>query len=341
MSFHSIKHLALCSILVTVTTLVSGAHLPPQSVLRIGSAEIGSGMYNHATALATAFDATGEGHHEADHDHSFGVAVASAGPIANLKDLLAGRIEFGLATADLAESVVKKPEQYGLDASISRLRLVSSLPPAVLHIVGPKQENMNLEKLAGKRISVGMPDAGVLLTIEQLLEEHGLTKSQLDVYHYPLSIAATKLTEGELDAIMIMDQVPNAVIGQLLGSNDFALYQINAAALDEITGSNPVYRTSQLNGYSGGTDGPVSLAVDTFLLSQDTVPPQSVRPLVDRLLGQHSDAETSKHIKLRLKQSNIPLHDACETVLSAVLTNPLIPAAAAAMPETPSTEPTR
>lgn len=321
------------SVLFTLgSALVTADHLPPQSVLRIGGAEYGSGINRNAVKLAQVYHRESVASRAIDsHEHKFGVAMSSAGSIANLRDLITGRLEFGYVHAGLAERILEDPSLYGLDQSVSRLRLVAALQPSVVHIIASTKNDKNtVDRLQGKRISYGMRDTGNRQTIDQLLTLHGIKTEELEVFHYPLAVGVKKLAAGDIDAIVAIDQVPNAMIADLLSGGEYQLLSLNIQRLQSVLKPDlpDQFRLLTQSPYAKDDTPFVGISLETLLISQDTVSPTIVGPVFEHLLAATNgdlSGSTAKDplqaIKLSGINSSIPLHDACTQKMPQTLSS--------------------
>lgn len=311
----------LVAILLSLVSVPAMAdHLPPQSVLRIGGAEYQSGIHRNAVDLAQVYLNESAAARDNDgHEHGFGVAMSSSGSIANLRDLASGRLEFGYATAYLAESVFKDPTRHGLDQSVSRLRLVASMQRSVVHVLVPKSTGWNtIDQLKEKRVSFGLPDAGNWRMIDPLLRLHGVESESLKVFHFPLSLAVKKMAAGELDAIVTVDQVPHPLIADLLASNEYTLLSFDKQIVQAFLAPKQDEKFALINRspYPQNEAPFIGVSLETYLVSQDTVSPAIVAPVLEHLLATTNSAKTTapapwQTIKLQGVESSIPMHDAC------------------------------
>lgn len=317
--------LLVAIILSLVTVKVTADHLPPQSVLRIGGAEYESGIYRNAVGLARVYHKESVAARANDnHEHRFGVAMSSAGSIANLRDLAGGRLEFGYATAYLADDVFLNPARHGLDQSVSRLRLVASMQRSVVHILTLNNTNIDaIEHLNGKRVSFGMPDAGNWQTINPLLQLHGIEAETLKAFHFPFSLAVKKLAAGELDAVVSIDQLPHSMMTDLIASNEYKLLNFNEQIVTDFLQSRQDEKFALLkeSPYRQIESPFIGVSLETVLMSQDTVSPAIVGPVLEHLLTLAVDGTSTlpkqkpwQTIKLHGIKSSIPMHDACSLI---------------------------
>ncbi|MBX2825047.1 MAG: TAXI family TRAP transporter solute-binding subunit [Gammaproteobacteria bacterium] len=324
---------SLLFLLLTLCPVAALAdHLPPQSVMRLGAAEHGTGTFNTAVSLADVFhQESTRTRHSASHDHQFGVAMSSPGSIGNLRDLAAGRVEFGFVHANLANLALDAPKKIGLDQSVNRLRLVATMAPAVVQIVARRKlGDGTIRSLQGKRVSFGMTDTGQSFTATGLFTAHGMDAQSLNKFHFPLSLAVQKLKSRSLDAIVLIDQSPSPLLRRLLQDPEYRLLSLDASALDQLieAGKLGSMHLVEKNPYDSTDKEFLSVAVDTYLLSHDMVAPSSVLPILKYVkkqnqlleMGLPSDAP-AQTFRVKGIESLLPMHDACKTIDAEELTS--------------------
>jgi len=324
-SYQKFRRHTIVFVLAFCSGIASADDLPPQSVLRIGAAEHGTATFANAQALARVYQQDSIKQRAIpSHEHSFGVAVSSAGSIANLRDLSAGRLEFGYVLANLADIAIDQPASLGLDQSTSRLRLIAGIEPSqVLILTHAEAAYDSLSDLSGSRISFGLPDGGYLRTVEPLFTQHDVDMSTLDKFHYPLNLALQKLQSRKLDAVVMIDQTPNPVLRSLLQQNQLTLLSLDAGIVEKLS------TAESSSHFTAITEHPFDraadyqgVAVDTWLLSQDTVAPTSVFPLLKHLLAQNEifrqrqpGKDEEQPYRLQDLDSAVPKHAACSILL--------------------------
>jgi len=313
-------------LLLTLSSTVAVAdHLPPQSVMRLGAAEHGTGIFTSSINLAQVYHQDSiDSRRVASHEHNFGVAMSSAGSIGNLRDLAAGRIEFGFVHANLANLALRSPQALGLDQSVSRLRLVAAMQPSMVQIIARRTlGDGTINSLRGKRVSFGMTDTGQFASANTIFDAHGIAKEDLKRFHYPLTLAAQKLKSRKLDAIVLVDQSPSPLVRQLLQNQEYHLLRLDRGVVETlINGKNQLaLHLVEKNPYDSTDNQFTTVSVDTYLLSQDTVPPASVMPILMHLKKQNNlrknglpSSASLQEFRVKSLESLMPMHDACISI---------------------------
>jgi len=303
-----------CSL--TLSNLVQADHLAPESIVSIASAQSGSGTYLQAVQLVENYDReTRSQARRQNHSHVLGLVLSSSGSSSNLKQLVESRFEFGVVRADIAEAVYKRPRDYGIDLRIDHLRTIGKMSPSYVQIIARRnaQVKRSLDSLKGSNIGMGLPDEAIIHTVKTLFSNHGLPLESVNVFHQTLAESVRKLRTGQFDAMVIIDQLPNPLVDELMDEGDFELISLDSSKVDHFiaNSANSANYAKHLRQIKGQVEAVVSLAINTLLVSKDTVPPHQIEPLLPYLHTTIS-APSGRDISTddAVKSPIIPAHDA-------------------------------
>ena len=112
------------------------------------------------------------------------VAQVSNGSVANVEAVSAGKVEAGLAQADVVYWAYTGSGRFKDSGPLKGFRVVANLYPGSLHIVTSLSSGVNkISELAGKRVALDEPGSGTLATAELILESQNIKKSQLSPFY--------------------------------------------------------------------------------------------------------------------------------------------------------------
>jgi TRAP transporter TAXI family solute receptor len=142
----------------------------------------------------------------------FGVAlevVPSQGGLENIEALIRGRkTELGIVPSDVLDFIASFPDDPELRRRALLMQVVSPLHSEEVHILA-RPEIAAFSDLEGRRVAVGAPDSGTLLTAIRLL---GMTDIQpAEELRIGDEEALTALREGRIDAMIHVAGQPAAL----------------------------------------------------------------------------------------------------------------------------------
>jgi len=134
--------------------------------------------------------------------------VPSGGALENLDFLQQGKADLGLTFADIAY-LAYGGRLDGQSAGFDRLRGVAVLQLTAVHVLVKKGSGItSIGQLAGRRVALGPRGSGTAVTAQVLLEAYHVPISAITSDNLPFLEAATRLVEGELDAIFVSAGFP-------------------------------------------------------------------------------------------------------------------------------------
>lgn len=203
--------------------------------------------------------------------------VPTAGSVENLALLRSGKVDMGLALADVAER-----DRATGSAGTS--------PPAVARvyenylqvIVRDSTVTQQLSDLEGLRVSIGPDGSGGAATSRVLFEAARL-HDRVDLVAYRLRDALTRLAGNAIDALVWSGGVPTPAISDLNALLPLRILDIGALAapMSELSGFPYVVRRVPTGGYV--PPGIRSIGVPNLLLCRQDVAAELVAAVVDVL----------------------------------------------------------
>jgi len=246
-------------------------------------------------------------------------AEVTAGSIANLQLIGAGRSEIAFTMADAAWDAAN-----GLDKFTGKkvpLRTLAVFYPNRMHVVTVEGTGINkFADLKGKRVSTGAPASGTEVMSLRLIEAHGLDPNK-DMTRERLSVAESvaALKDGKIDALFWVGGVPTPSITDLAATPGKKIKLIDhgdgAENMRKKTG--PIYVKNKIlaNAYPGQATDTTNVDVWNLLVVPENSDEQLVYNITktlfekkDELVKVHKDAQFLDLANQTTSASPIPFH---------------------------------
>jgi TRAP transporter TAXI family solute receptor len=183
---------------------------------------------------------------------------ASAGSVANIENVLAGKVDVGIAQSDM-QYAAKMGEGPFKAAAQPKLRALFSVYPELLTVMTREDANIRtLADLRGKRVSLGPPGSGTRATMELVLDAVGVSKSDLkSALGLKFVEMSPALCENKIDAFAFVAGHPNPVFHEAADSCKTRIIAVEGKAVDRLLASRPYYARADVPGrVYKGTDAP-------------------------------------------------------------------------------------
>jgi len=197
------------------------------------------------------------------------VAKSTAGAVANLDALAAGRLDAALVGTDAAYEAVR-----GLGAYKGRpaagLRAIAMLAPDSVQLVVRRASGIRgIADLAGKRVSFGERDSRGVAYGRLLLGAYNLPERRLKLSYLAPRAAADALAAGTLDAMLALDGAPAPVVGALARTTAVTVLPLAGPEIDRLRMRHPFLEPAEIAaGTYEGVAAPIPvLAVGVALLT--------------------------------------------------------------------------
>lgn len=187
--------------------------------VRFGTAGTGGMYYAYGTELAKMIQEDGKG-------HALDVKT-TAGSAANLRLLHEKFLDLAIVQSDTLSNAINGRGVFAAAGPGSGYAAIAGLYTEACQIIVAKDSDiMTVDDLAGKRISVGERESGVLQNAEQILMTHGLTFEMIETSYLSFADSATALEKGEIDAAFITAGAPTAAVSELASKKEIRLLSI-------------------------------------------------------------------------------------------------------------------
>jgi len=246
-------------------------------------------------------------------------AEVTAGSIANLQLMGAGKSEIGFTMADSAWDAYNGYDKFK-DHKVA-LRTLAVFYPNRMHVV--TIEGKGIEKFAdlkGKRVSTGAPASGTEVTSMRMMEACGIDPNK-DVTRERLSVAESvnALKDRKIDALTWVGGVPTPSITDLAATPGVTIKLINhGECVDGMRAKyGPIYVRNRIlaNSYPGETRDTTNVDVWNLLVvpegADEALVYQITKTLFEKkeeLVKVHKDASFLELANQATGASPIPFH---------------------------------
>ncbi len=275
--------------------------------LRFGTGGTGGTYYAYGSAMSQLL---------AGEDTSFDVKTTAGGG-ANLRLLSEDYLQLAFAQSDQTDDAWNGAGPFDGKA-LSGYSAVASLYDEHCQIIASAASGIrSVEDLAGKRVSVGEEESGVIRNAEQILLAYGLTFEMLgSAEHLSFSDAAAAVADGKLDAFFCTAGVPTSAVANLARTTEIVLVPQEAEKLEHLTELYPGYTSSIIPAgtYPGQTEDVPAVGVRAALLASDKLTEDQVYAITSGLFANASalqnatPSDTPLSLEHALDGVTIPFH---------------------------------
>lgn len=163
------------------------------------------------------------------------LAQSSAGSLANLDLLAAGRAESALVLADLAEAAHAGRDEPVRSALAGQLRALAKLLAASVHLlVRPEVPIGGLADLAGRRVGFEEIGSGTLALTRRLLEGAGIGEADFEPAFLARTPMIKAMAAGALDALLLIGVWPLPAVEELVRDWGARLLPVRGPSVDAL-----------------------------------------------------------------------------------------------------------
>ncbi|WP_169543328.1 TAXI family TRAP transporter solute-binding subunit [Sneathiella aquimaris] len=228
---------------------------PAQSVtfFRIGTGSTSGTYFPIGTLIGTTI--TGPpGSRSCEDGGSCGVpgliaaAQTTRGSVANIKGVLSGNLETGLAQSDIVHAAAKGQGVFkGNKQAQKDLRVIANLYPENVHLVVRKAANIKtVADLKGKRISIDLSGSGTRENAKAILSAYKIGEKD----YIPVTANPDKsirfLQENKLDAFFFVAGYPAIAVAELASNGLVDLLPITGKEAQDLIQAHPFFSTSNI-----------------------------------------------------------------------------------------------
>lgn len=187
-------------------------------------------------------------------------AVTSAGPLANIEALRAGRTDIGIVPSDVLADAMAGQGPFAARGPDPNLRVLFTGHADAFTVVARRELGIrSAAELRGTRINMGSPGSGERVSMERIMAALGVTRSDFaQVRELTLAEQHRALCANELDAIVYSVGHPNGLIQDVVRMCRGILVDVSGKPIDDMLQHHPEYDRAVIK---GGTylDNPVDV----------------------------------------------------------------------------------
>ena len=241
---------------------------------------------------------------------------STGGSVYNVKNAIAGELDFGIAQSDVQYKAVHGEEPF--DKKETKLRAVFSIhPETAILVVRADAGIRQATDMKGKRINIGNPGSGTLATAEAVLDALAMKKDDLKLAgDLRSSEHGDALRDNKIDGFFFLVGHPNGGLKDIFFSADARLVPLTGPGFDKVVSKYPYYvKASTPGGIYRGVDKEVpTFAVKATFITSADVPDEVVYEVVkavfddlDSFKKLHPAYEKLTHVEM-LEGLSAPLH---------------------------------
>ncbi|MDQ2077870.1 TAXI family TRAP transporter solute-binding subunit [Marinimicrobium sp. ABcell2] len=166
-------------------------------------------------------------------------AEVTTGSVANLLQVHRGESEVGISQGD---AFVAARQGDGRFKEPLRVSALLALYPNLVHLLVPAGSDIkSVQDLIGKRVSLGAPGSGNLVTARNILATLELPLNELRPYYLTYTETATGLRDGTLDAGFVVGGIGVGVVTELALTRDIRLIPFSDEDMARLSEAYPAY----------------------------------------------------------------------------------------------------
>ncbi len=225
-------------------------------------------------------------------------ALTTAGSIANLRDLRAGKLQLAVAQSDWQYHALNGTNGFIEDKPDSELRSLFSVHGEPFTLVARRDAEIeHLQDLVGKRVNIGNPGSGQRGTMEIVMFAMGWEKSTFSLAEeLPASQQSLALCHDRVQAMVYTVGHPNDSVAQAVRLCDAALVEVAGRPIDILVAKYPFYARMEIPGglYAGNPHDVQTFGVKATVVTSARVDADTVYALT-RALFENFEAFRGMH----------------------------------------------
>lgn len=307
------------AVYLTAGASLDGATAEELAYFRIGAGAPGSTLYNTAGEIARVIS-NPPGSRQCDNDAPCGVegliglAQTTFDPVESLQALESDALESAIVSADVAEAALNGTGPFKKAGAVSDLRAIANVGQLVLHVVVAKEAKFkDLSALNGKRIAIGLKDSDNAVTARFLLRAAGINEKKTKLVTGDTDIAEYDLLAGDVDALAIVTQSPDAEVANLMSTGN---YRFLPAAIAKDNASTYVFADQIPSTPYSVAEATPTLAVPAVWVVRASLPTELADELARALWHSVAAVEKPSGIRMDVDRISVPLHPGAEAAIA-------------------------
>lgn len=293
------KHALLIISLLLFSACGSGGG----NTIQIGSARPSTNYYSIAEAIA------GIGS-KWKPDVTFTVAESS-GSEENIRNVSSGKVQFGIAQADVLYDAVNAEGIFEGEPKMNHLRAVAGLYPESIQIVTRKDREMyTVSGLWGATIGVGDSHSGTEQNAFFILRAGNLNETLVTTVNMSVKECCEALKEGTIDAFFYTSAAPSALIEELAKEVDISLIPIDGTLRDTLLAEHPYLEEYVIPAgtYAGQNEAIETISIESVLITSEQQEDAEIEQFTEQLFASRKQIEDSIKLKFTFDEPTAVTH---------------------------------
>lgn len=233
---------------------------------------------------------------------------ASGGGVENVRTLLSGERDLGLAGGDIAYYGYAGVGDFeGQDGS--KLCSLACFSPMETQLVVRADSGITcIADLDGKAVGCGAVGSGDEVAIRGLLGTVGLSYDDVDEYLLSVAEQSTMFKDRKIDAMYLTAASPNSGVLDAASQADCAIVSISGTERENILAEYPFFHSTVIpaNTYSFLTEDVETIGLDTILLCTTDLSDEVVYAILENMFANVADVQASHG-----SMANFTIESAC------------------------------
>lgn len=216
--------------------------------------------------------------------------ISSNGSIQNIGLLEAQKVDFAMVKSDVMRDTKRGGNFYDNSKNYKGFRAVVTLFPEVFTLMVKDSKGISsFNDLDGKRIGLNLKGSGGKGGLATLFKYYKFEEDP-EIMHVSESQMASKLCDGEVDALVMFTGHPSGVINKITNSCDIDFVSVGSIELERLLADNYIYERYNLpaNSYPGVHVDTMTFSSRAMLVTNETTRADKVN-LITQILTNHID----------------------------------------------------
>ncbi|MDS9469836.1 TAXI family TRAP transporter solute-binding subunit [Paracoccus sp. MBLB3053] len=249
-------------------------------------------------------------------------AEVTGASVENIRRVAADQMTFGLSSASTLFDATKGEGPF--KDGVQNVSGMAYLYPAVLQVATVKSTGIDdFGDLAGKRINLGPPGSNSAVLGQRIMEAHGVfDPNKVQFLSYSEGVAA--LTNGTIDATVVLAGAPTAALIDLDAQKDMVLLSLDKEAAESLTREYPYYQTYEIapGTYSDISEPVTAINDPATLFTKADADPAKIQGLMSAIFD-HLDELAQVHPQAKAitleaaPEMAVPLHPGAQAYFAS------------------------
>lgn len=246
-----------------------------QTDLKLGTGNEGGMYYQFGNVLAEVS--------EGDDAVPTIVVETTAGSSANLRLLSQGFLDLATVQADTLYDATNGTGLFANSDAYEGFSVVTGLYTEACQIIVPADSDIqSVTDLAGKTVSIGERESGVLQNALQILDAYNLKEGDFSPEYLSFTDSAAALEDGSIDAAFITAAAPTPVVTNVADIVGVRVISLDSEVINALLAHYEYYMpcTVPANTYAGQVEAAQTVGVQAVLVARNDVSNDKVKAIL-------------------------------------------------------------